>query len=32
MQLRKQLLMAVNTEASEEAASLRDKIRRLEGG
>jgi protein arginine kinase activator len=32
MQLRKQLLMAVNKEAYEEAASLRDKIRRLEGG
>lgn len=32
MQLRKQLLQAVNKEAYEEAAGLRDRIRRLEGG
>jgi len=32
MQLRKQLLVAVNKEAYEEAARLRDCIRRLEGG
>jgi protein arginine kinase activator len=32
MQLRKQLLQAVNKEAYEEAASLRDRIRRLEEG
>jgi protein arginine kinase activator len=32
MQLRKQLLQAVNKEAYEDAARLRDRIRRLEGG
>jgi protein arginine kinase activator len=31
-QLRKQLVSAINKEAYEEAAQLRDRIRRLEGG